>query len=109
VFGKFKSAHAGPGLAGVPTKTGALIELLKQQDNDLTDAATACAPVVGEVLATLRSAPGSALARMSGSGATCFALFGSREQAGAAAQQLAGEHRNWWVQPAAIGAVPGKT
>jgi 4-diphosphocytidyl-2-C-methyl-D-erythritol kinase len=109
VFGKFKSAHAGPGLAGVPTKIGALIELLKQQDNDLTDAATACAPVVGEVLATLRSAPGSALARMSGSGATCFALFGSREQAGAAAQQLAGEHRNWWVQPAAIGAVSGKT
>ena len=86
VFGKFKGAHAGPGLAGVPTKTGALIELLKQQDNDLTVAATACAPVVGEVLAALRSAPGSALARMSGSGATCFALFGSREEAAAAAQ-----------------------
>ena len=105
VFGKFKGAHAGPGLAGVPTKTGALIELLKQQDNDLTVAATACAPVVGEVLAALRSAPGSALARMSGSGATCFALFGSREEAAAAAQRLAGERKNWWVQAAAIGAV----
>jgi 4-diphosphocytidyl-2-C-methyl-D-erythritol kinase len=109
VFGKFKSAHAGPRLAGVPTKTDALIEVLKQQDNDLTDAATACAPVVGEVLAALRSVPGSALARMSGSGATCFALFASRGQAEAAAQQLAGEHVNWWVQPAAIGAVAGKT
>ena len=75
VFGKFKGAHAGPSLADVPTKISALIELLRQQDNDLTVAATACAPVVGEVLATLRSAPGSALARMSGSGATCFALF----------------------------------
>jgi 4-diphosphocytidyl-2-C-methyl-D-erythritol kinase len=109
VFGKFKGAHAGSGLAGVPTKTGALIELLRQQDNDLTVAATACAPVVGEVLAALRSAPGSALARMSGSGSTCFALFGSREQAEAAAQQIAGERKNWWVQPAAIGALSGKT
>jgi 4-diphosphocytidyl-2-C-methyl-D-erythritol kinase len=93
----------------VPTKAGALIELLRQQDNDLTDAATACAPVVGEVLAALRSAPGNALARMSGSGATCFALFSSREQAEAAAQRLAGERKNWWVQPAAIGAVSRKT
>ena len=109
VFEKFKGAHAGPGLAGVPPKTGALIELLRQQDNDLTVAATACAPVVGEVLTALRGAPGSALARMSGSGATCFALFRSREQAEAAAQRLAGERKNWWVQPAAIGTVSGKT
>jgi 4-diphosphocytidyl-2C-methyl-D-erythritol 2-phosphate synthase len=36
VFGKFKGAQSGPSLAGVPTKTGPLIELLKQQDNDLT-------------------------------------------------------------------------
>jgi len=93
----------------VPTKTGPLIELLKQQDNDLTVAATACSPAVGEVLAALRSAPGSVLARMSGSGATCFALFGSRQEAAAAAQRLAGERTNWWVQAAAIGAVPGKT
>jgi len=109
VFGKFKGAHTGPGLAGVPARAGALIELLKQQDNDLTDAATVCAPVVGEVLTALKSAPGSALARMSGSGATCFALFDTREQAETAAERLAGERKNWWVQPAAIGAVAGKT
>jgi 4-diphosphocytidyl-2-C-methyl-D-erythritol kinase len=109
VFGKFKGAQAGPSLASVPTEVGALIELLKHQDNDLTIAATACAPVVGEVLAALRSAPGSVLARMSGSGATCFALFGSREQAGAAAQRLAGERANWWIRAAVIGAVSGQT
>ena len=109
VFGKFKITHVGPGLADVPTKTGALIELLRQQDNDLTGAATACAPVVGEVLRALRSAPGSVLVRMSGSGATCFALFGSREEAETAAQQLAGEHKNWWVQASAVGPVSGKT
>jgi 4-diphosphocytidyl-2-C-methyl-D-erythritol kinase len=109
VFGKFKSTHASAGLDSVPTKTGALMELLKQQHNDLTDAATACAPIVGEVLAALRSARGSALVRMSGSGATCFALFGSREEAETAAQQLGAERKNWWVHAAAVGAVSGKT
>jgi 4-diphosphocytidyl-2-C-methyl-D-erythritol kinase len=109
VFAKFQGAQAGPDLADVPTKAGALIAMLKQQDNDLTVAATACAPVVGEVLAALRRAPGSALARMSGSGATCFALFASLEQAGAAAQWLAGERKNWWVQSTTIGAVVAKT
>ena len=105
VFGKFKGAHAGPGLAGVPAKTGPLIELLKRQDNDLTVAATACAPAVGEVLAALHAAPGSVLARMSGSGATCFALFGSHEEAVAAAQRLKRERATWWVQATMIGAV----
>jgi 4-diphosphocytidyl-2-C-methyl-D-erythritol kinase len=105
VFGKFKGAHAEPGLAGVPTKTGLLIELLKQRDNDLTVAATACEPAVGEALAALRSAPGSVLARMSGSGATCFALFSSREEAAAAAQRLKRERATWWVQATMIGAV----
>jgi 4-diphosphocytidyl-2-C-methyl-D-erythritol kinase len=105
VFGKFRGARAGPGLAGVPTKAGALIDLLRQQDNDLTDAATACAPVVGDVLAALRGAPGSVLVRMSGSGATCFALFGSRVEAETAAQRVRREHAAWWVQPATIGAV----
>jgi 4-diphosphocytidyl-2-C-methyl-D-erythritol kinase len=46
---------------------------------------------------------------MSGSGATCFALFASLEQAGAAAQWLAGERKNWWVQSTTIGAVVAKT
>jgi 4-diphosphocytidyl-2-C-methyl-D-erythritol kinase len=109
VFGKFKGVQAGPSLASLPTEVGALIEPLKHHDTALTIAATACAPVVGEVLAALRSAPGSVLARMSGSGATCFALFGSREQAGAAAQRLAGERANWWIRAAVIGAVSGQT
>ena len=43
--------------------------------NDLEDAACAMAPAIRDVLAWLRSAPGCLLARMSGSGATCFGLF----------------------------------
>jgi len=105
VFEKFKGAHLSAGLADVATKAGALIDLLKQQDNDLTDAATACAPVVGQVLAALRATQGSALVRMSGSGATCFALFDSRDEAEVAAQRLGSEHKNWWVRATEIGAV----
>jgi 4-diphosphocytidyl-2-C-methyl-D-erythritol kinase len=109
VFGKFKGGNAEPCLAGVPTRTDALIEFLKRQDNDLTAAATACAPVVGDVLETLRGVRGCTFVRMSGSGATCYALFASREQAEAARQQLADEHKDWWVRSAAIGTVSGKS
>jgi 4-diphosphocytidyl-2-C-methyl-D-erythritol kinase len=105
VFGKFKGGRTGAELAGVPTKADALIEFLRQQDNDLTAAATACAPAVGEILRTLRGAPGSELVRMSGSGATCFALFRSRDEAAAAAQNIGNAHKQWWVRETEIGAV----
>ena len=50
--------------------------------------------------------PGIALARMSGSGATCFALFGTpAEEAAAAAHCLKRDARSWWVQATTIGAV----
>ncbi len=48
---------------------------LKGQRNDLQPAAIALRPVIGEVLSSLEAAPGCLLARMSGSGATCFGLF----------------------------------
>jgi 4-diphosphocytidyl-2-C-methyl-D-erythritol kinase len=61
------------------------------------------APVVGKVLAALRAEPGIDLARMSGSGATCFGIFASPEAAKAAAQRIAGNHPQWWVVPTTIG------
>ena len=106
VFRQFSSRNGGSGLAGVPIEAAALIGFLKQHENDLTAAAIACAPVVDEVLAALRSAAGSRLARMSGSGATCFALFGSREAAAAAAEYLGSRHGDWWIQATTIGTLP---
>jgi 4-diphosphocytidyl-2-C-methyl-D-erythritol kinase len=50
---------------------------------------------------------GVKLARMSGSGPTCFALFGSRGEATAASQRLVKEHKNWWVQPTTLGSASG--
>ena len=62
--------------------------------NDLQAPAVALQPVIGEVLTALESLPGALLARMSGSGATCFAIFATPEQAAAAAEKI--RHPGWW-------------
>jgi 4-diphosphocytidyl-2-C-methyl-D-erythritol kinase len=62
--------------------------------NDLEPAAIGLQPVIGEVLSALGGAPGCLMARMSGSGATCFGLFAGAEVARRAAAQLA--RPRWW-------------
>lgn len=88
----------------VPRGFDALIDYLENHGNDLTDAAITCAPVVSEVLDALRALPGTKLARMSGSGATCLALFATPAEAEAAAGQLTG--RGWWVAATVLGGAP---
>jgi 4-diphosphocytidyl-2-C-methyl-D-erythritol kinase len=63
--------------------------------NDLEAPAIALAPVIGEVLNALAALPGARLARMSGSGATCFALFDDVPAATVAARAVA--RPGWWV------------
>lgn len=65
--------------------------------NDLEIPAIAILPVIGEILALLSARPGVLLARMSGSGATCFALFKGTEERDAAAEALSAEHNDWWL------------
>jgi 4-diphosphocytidyl-2-C-methyl-D-erythritol kinase len=108
VFGKFAGVQGAKNLANVPREFDALIGFLKLHDNDLTLPARACAPVIAEVLAVLDVVPGVRLARMSGSGPTCFALFVSKGEAAAAARRLASEHKDWWVYPTTIGTVLGR-
>jgi len=79
-----------------------LIRALKKGRNDMEDAACVIAPIVAHVLATLAGARGCRLARMSGSGATCFALFDSCRQAGAAAKAITAAHPEWWVKPTVL-------
>jgi 4-diphosphocytidyl-2-C-methyl-D-erythritol kinase len=107
VFAKFTGGRGEDELAEVPREFDALIECLNTHGNDLTAAACACAPVVAEVLAAMKKLPGARLVRMSGSGSTCFALFATQREAAAAAQQLAGQQRGWWMQSARLGAAPG--
>lgn len=66
--------------------------------NDLQAPALAAAPIVGEVLAELEALPGARLARMSGSGATCFALFDDRTASTRAAAQLQRQRPGWWIK-----------
>lgn len=73
---------------------------LVTQRNDLQAAATDICPVIGEVLAALAGAP---VARMSGSGATCFALVADRSHADALAHDLRRVRPGWWVVAAPVG------
>jgi len=66
--------------------------------NDLEPAAVSLCPAVADALAALRATPGCRLARMSGSGATCFGLYLSESAAAPAAQAISGGHPNWWVR-----------
>ena len=106
VFGKFTGGQGEGELTDVPREFDALIECLNHHGNDLTAAASACAPVVAEVLAALKSLSGVKLARMSGSGSSCFALFATQREAAAAAQRLATEQKGWWVKSTSLGAAP---
>ncbi len=88
------------GLSDLPKGFGdasALIAWLKGCRNDLEAPALGVAPVIGDVLAALRALEGAELVRMSGSGATCFALFSEEGAAKAAAERLYRERPSWWV------------
>lgn len=76
-----------------------LLPKLRKGRNDMEDAASVLAPVVGHALAVLGAARGARLARMSGSGATCFALFENCHAAARAARVIRRDHPGWWVRP----------
>lgn len=76
----------------------AAVQFLKGARNDLQAAATERVPVIADVLAALDVQEGCLLARMSGSGATCFGIYNGREAAQNAAARLAEAYPEWWVQ-----------
>jgi 4-diphosphocytidyl-2-C-methyl-D-erythritol kinase len=101
----FKRLNAGPVcepqrlpvLGGVETMDR-LVGWLETNGNDLEAPAIELAPVIGEVLQQLRESSGCRVARMSGSGATCFALYENPFDAAEAAAVLAKAQPAWWVQ-----------
>lgn len=70
--------------------------------NDLEPPARALAPVIGDVVTLLQAQSGVLLARMSGSGATCFALFGSAEHRARAAALVRAAQPGWWCLESAL-------
>jgi len=86
-----------PAWPAAGASVGDWVKVLERVPNDLEPPALKVQPVIGDVLAVLRTCAGAELARMSGSGATCFAIFGSNADAQAAGQQVAADHPEWWV------------
>jgi 4-diphosphocytidyl-2-C-methyl-D-erythritol kinase len=79
-----------------------LLDWLASEANDLEAPAIALEPVIADVLASLRAA-GCRLARMSGSGATCFALFASAVDSASAGKNLRAKFPNWWISETVLG------
>ncbi len=80
---------------------------MRQRGNGLEQAAMALLPVIGEVKAALEDQPDCRLAAMSGSGPTCFGLYGDRESAGRAADAIAAAHPVWWVRSTTLAGAAG--
>ncbi len=76
---------------------GALVSFLGSTRNDLEAPAMRLQPVIGDVLTALRATKGCMIARMSGSGATCFGIYGDRVAAADAAARIRAAEPGWWV------------
>jgi len=108
VYRAFDQLAAGPGadaprLPAVFNSVAEVIEFLGATRNDLEVPAVTLQPLIGEVLEALAAAPETAFVRMSGSGATCFALCRDRADAEGLAARLSGPHPHWWVRPCRLG------
>ncbi|MBI3710670.1 MAG: 4-(cytidine 5'-diphospho)-2-C-methyl-D-erythritol kinase [Proteobacteria bacterium] len=86
----------------VPRDAAHLAALLRAGGNDLTAAAQSLVPEIGDALAALAASPGCLLARMSGSGATCFGLYDDRVAAQRAVGWIAARAKDWWVVATAL-------
>ena len=95
--GAFLDAPPAPRLEAGSDAARAL-QALKAGRNDLQASAMRIAPAIGDALAALAQLDGVRLVRMSGSGATCFALFDDRHAAARAARALCAAHPGWWVR-----------
>ncbi|MEX2449507.1 MAG: 4-(cytidine 5'-diphospho)-2-C-methyl-D-erythritol kinase [Rhodospirillales bacterium] len=85
-----------------PKDAAAFAALLRERRNDLAAPACDIAPAITETLIALERSAGAVLARMSGSGATCFALFGDETAARTAARDIRRSHTGWWVEAAPL-------
>jgi 4-diphosphocytidyl-2-C-methyl-D-erythritol kinase len=82
-------------------KSGTALEMACEGRNDLERPALALCPAIGEVLAALRATV-PAFARMSGSGATCFALYDDPQKAAFVVRKLKDRYPSWWVKAGSL-------
>lgn len=97
VFAARRGGFSAPTAWRPPRDLDELVARLALSENGLFDAAVSIAPIIAEVLDALERTPSCLLARMSGSGGTCFALFPDLTAAAEAARVLKADHPPWWV------------
>lgn len=101
VFAALGSEFASVSLPELlPEDAAALISLLIAQENHLETSAMRLRPEIRKVLEALKARRGCLLARMTGSGTTCFGIFSDGQSADLAAKILAHDHPLWWVRSA---------
>lgn len=107
VFARFESGgHDRPLSMRLPlgmTHAEQAITLVRRGANELEPPARELAPAVGEVLEALEAEGSCLLARMSGSGASCFGLYESAQAAARAAARLSLAQPGWWVTATRLG------
>jgi 4-diphosphocytidyl-2-C-methyl-D-erythritol kinase len=84
-------------LKEAPSDAAGLAAMLKERRNDLAPPAIQLMPEINDILSAINATPNCLLARMSGSGATCFGIYPDRDSARGAASALLGSHSDWWV------------
>ena len=103
VFSALRRRENAPQPVVIPACTAPdFLDWLAKQRNDLEGPAQTLAPVIGEVLSALAATPGAAISRMSGSGATCFALYRSKQDAANAVADIRRDHPGWWAEGSSL-------
>ncbi|MFK8253544.1 4-(cytidine 5'-diphospho)-2-C-methyl-D-erythritol kinase [Ancylobacter terrae] len=100
--GEFHAGVSHPANTELALDRTALLDLLRHLPNDLEPVARRMTPVLEEAARALAVTPGVRLVRMSGSGATMFALYDDCRAAAGAAKWLANAHPHWWVRPTVL-------
>lgn len=112
----FAARHGGYSTPDPPAisfdTTDALAKSLAARRNDLYEAAAGLMPDVGRIIAALEANGTCLLARLSGSGPSCFGIYADADAAIRAAERVASDHPEWWVRPGLFidrpGAGPGQ-
>jgi 4-diphosphocytidyl-2-C-methyl-D-erythritol kinase len=108
VFRDYDEAGGGAGFrefGAVPPfeRVRDLVHWLGEQRNDLEAPAIAAVPEIAGVLDALAALPDALMTRMSGSGATCFALFETEDAPRWAEAQLSADRPDWWIRATTLG------
>ncbi len=98
--------HDALPLTTTPRDAGHLAQELRRRDNDLATAAQTLVPEITQALDLLGNTPNCLLARMSGSGATCFGLYADQASATEAARQILAHRPGWWCHAAPMLSTP---